>query len=79
MIVNNVRRHPYIGFIKSSSDDYKVGIEMSSCISYHHYYRLVYKFSVVFILIYHSAWKEIVMNWHMHVEGSSVWECVEQI
>ena len=28
----------YIDFMKSSSDDYKVDVGMSPCISYHHYY-----------------------------------------
>ena len=38
VMVTNARRHPYIDFMKSSSDDYKVDVGMSLCISYHHHY-----------------------------------------
>ena len=38
VMVTNARRHPYIDFMKSSSDDYKVDIGLSPWISYHHYY-----------------------------------------
>ena len=38
VMVTNARRHPYVDFMKSSSDDHKVDVDMSSCISYHHYY-----------------------------------------
>ena len=30
-MVTNSRRHPYIDFMKSSSDDYKVDVGMSPC------------------------------------------------
>ena len=32
VMVTNARRHPYIDFMKSSSDDYKVNVGMSPCI-----------------------------------------------
>ena len=42
VMVTNARRHPYINDImKSSSDDYKVNVGMSPCISYLHYYPCV--------------------------------------
>ena len=39
-MISNARRCPYINFMKSSSDDYKVDVHvgMSPYISYHHYY-----------------------------------------
>ena len=37
-MVTSARRHPYIDFIKSSSNDYKLDVETYPCISYHHYY-----------------------------------------
>ena len=64
MVVVTARRHPYIDFMKSSSDDYKIHVDLgiSPWISYHHYYPcfgafyycnpyFIIKFQLFFVLV----------------------------
>ena len=38
VMVTNATRHPYIDFMKSTSDNKNVDVRMSPSIRYHHYY-----------------------------------------
>ena len=55
VMVTNAKRQPYIDLMKSSSDNYKVDVEMSPCIV-HHYFVLVLFITPIPLIMWIQQW-----------------------